>query len=292
VKVILGAVFIIVGFILRFSSDEFKMTLVLPIKFFIIFFLYILMNFVFWMSKHKKLRGFVLENEISKRLTETEKEQKKNETLILSSLPKLVAERLRISDKNIFDSIEQGSVCFISIDGFNEACRINPSGALQTLNKILEIFDFHCQKYFCEKIKSFGSTYLAVCGAPEKVSNHYLKIAQFAIECRNAALEIIKESGYFTSVKIGLSCGPFVGGVLGVTKYLYDVFGDTVNTASRMMTTSEPNKIQLCETLYEKLKEEGEMLLERRGSIKVKGKGELVTYWLVNSKNSTNSIQK
>lgn len=136
-----------------------------------------------YITAYENIKAFELEKKTQQQMQQTEEEQKKSETLILSSLPRSIAERLK-SEKNgnhTFDSVEQGSVCFISIEGFNEQCKTDPKSALHTLNEIFKEFDRLTQKHECEKIKSFGSTYLAVCGAPVRVSDHYYKIALFAL---------------------------------------------------------------------------------------------------------------
>jgi adenylate cyclase len=134
-----------------------------------------------YITAYENIKAFELEKKTQKQMQQTEEEQKKSEALILSSLPRSIAERLKTEKKAAFDSVEQGSVCFISIEGFNKQCKTEPKAALHTLNEIFKEFDRLTQKFQCEKIKSFGSTYLAVCGAPVSVSDHYYKIALFAL---------------------------------------------------------------------------------------------------------------
>ncbi len=129
-----------------------------------------------------------------------------------------------------------------------------------------------------EKIKTIGDAYMAVAGLPKKSNNPAPAIANMALDMQKAIATFNQENNQSFSIRIGISTGPVVAGVIGLKKFAYDLWGDTVNTASRMESHGIAGSVQVCETTYQLLKDK--YLLEKRGLIKVKGKGEMMTYIL------------
>ncbi len=208
-------------------------------------------------------------------------EQGKSHQLIRCILPEKVIARLKIDPKSVHDNIIDGSVCFVMVNGFQEMLTENSDVALEILCEIFEKMDDLVDEHHCQKIKSTNNIYLVVSGIFGE-EDHFKNIANFALATRSVAEDVLckndKEATRM-SVNIGFSAGPFSAGVLGKTKFLYDVFGDTVNVASRICMLSEPGKIQMCGRHCVELFEEYNV--ERRGYIKPKGKSELETYWLL-----------
>jgi class 3 adenylate cyclase len=233
--------------------------------------------------------SFLTNEEIKAKIEVTTIEQKRNDEIIAGTLPAAIVTRLGTAEENVCDMIKSGSACFISITDIDEILRSSPETTIELLNRVFTSFDNLCDKYNCHKIKSIGTVYLAVSGIEQRTDvNHYEQMANFALRARDSADQILSDTGSDTTEKprtqIGLHCGPFAAGVLGSSKFLYDVFGDTINTASRMMSTGDKNQIQLCGITHNLLTLKFEM--EYRGVVQVKGKGELETWWLVGVKDT------
>jgi class 3 adenylate cyclase len=146
------------------------------------------------------------------------------------------------------------------------------------LNSIFSAFDRLAQKYGLEKIKTIGDAYMVVGGLPEPRTDHAEAIAEMAIGMRTETARLSKQMAKSLSLRIGINTGPVVAGVIGTQKFIYDLWGDTVNTASRMESHGVKNCIQLTESTYERLKDN--YLCEERGMVDVKGKGKMKAYFL------------
>ncbi|NEO87753.1 MAG: hypothetical protein F6J87_26375 [Spirulina sp. SIO3F2] len=230
----------------------------------------------------------VLEARVEERTRELKLAQENSEKLLLNVLPKPVAERLKRHEHPIADGFENVTVLFADIVNFTTISgKISPQELIQILNQLFSAFDQLSEQYQVEKIKTIGDAYMAVSGLPQPQVNHAEMMAQMALKMLDAVQEVEIVEGYQAQVRIGLHTGPVVAGVIGTKKFIYDLWGDTVNIASRMESLSEPNRIQVTAITYEQLKDRFEF--EERGLIKVKGKGEMMTYWLLRSRQMASS---
>ncbi|MEH2002406.1 MAG: adenylate/guanylate cyclase domain-containing protein [Nostoc sp.] len=205
--------------------------------------------------------------------------QYKSERLLLNILPEMIAEQLKQSHTTIADSFLEVTVLFADIVGFTElSTRTSPAELVELLNTIFCLFDQLAERHGVEKIKTIGDAYMAVAGLPKQSNYHAPAIANMALDMQNAIATFNEENNQSFSIRIGISTGPVVAGVIGLKKFAYDLWGDTVNIASRMESHGIAGSIQVCEATYQLLKDK--YLLEKRGLIQVKGKGEMMTYIL------------
>jgi class 3 adenylate cyclase/Flp pilus assembly protein TadD len=206
-------------------------------------------------------------------------EKAKSDKLLLNILPVRVANDLKEKGKTEPESFENVTVYFSDIVGFTHlSTQLEPKVLISELSNIFTAFDNIVEKNQCERIKTIGDAYFCVCGMPEENSHHAENIVQSAIEIIGYLRERNHTSQFKWKIRIGIHTGKVVGGVVGVKKYIYDVFGDTINTASRMESNSEPMKINLSETTYQIIKDKFKVI--ERGSIPVKGKGEMKMYFV------------
>ncbi|MEH2297281.1 adenylate/guanylate cyclase domain-containing protein [Nostoc sp.] len=205
--------------------------------------------------------------------------QQKSEMLLLNILPEMIVEQLKQQYTTIANSFLEVTVLFADIVGFTElSTRTSPAKLVELLNTIFCLFDQLAERHGVEKIKTIGDAYMAVAGLPNKSNNHAPVIANMALDMQNAIATFNEENNQSFSIRIGISTGPVVAGVIGLKKFAYDLWGDTVNTASRMESHGIAGSIQVCEATYQLLKDK--YFLEKRGLIMVKGKGEMMTYIL------------
>jgi adenylate cyclase len=205
-------------------------------------------------------------------------EQERSETLLLSIFPQAVAERLKISQNVIAERSEDVSVVFADITGFTPVAeRLPAEDVVVLLDEIFSAFDELVAHHGLEKIKTIGDGYLAAAGIPTPRADHAEAAARLALAMRRTLAELPVASGL--NLRAGIDSGPVVAGVIGRTKFGYDVWGDTVNTASRMQSHAPPGAIQVTERTYRRL--EDEFVFERRTGVVVKGKGEMTTYVLL-----------
>jgi guanylate cyclase len=213
-------------------------------------------------------------------LAELEVERAKSERLLLNVLPASVASRLKESDEVIADGYGAATVLFADIVGFTPlAQELAPAAAVALLDRIFAAWDALAARYGVEKIKTIGDAYMVAAGLPGEREDHAEAIADMALEMGSEAERCAGESGLPLEVRIGIDTGPVVAGVIGRAKFTYDLWGDTVNTASRMESHGSPGTIQVTERAYELLRNRFE--LRRRGTIEVKGKGPMTTYLLL-----------
>jgi adenylate cyclase len=209
--------------------------------------------------------------------------QQKSEKLLLNILPQVIAEQLKQEHTTIADSFLEVTVLFADIVGFTElSSRTSAPQIVELLNEIFCLFDELAERHGVEKIKTIGDAYMAVAGLPNQRSDHAIAIANMALDMQRAVAQFSQEQNQSFRIRIGISTGPVVAGVIGLKKFAYDLWGDTVNTASRMESHGIAGCIQVCEASYHLLKET--YFLEKRGLIKVKGKGEMTTYLLQGAK--------
>jgi class 3 adenylate cyclase len=209
-----------------------------------------------------------------------ESEQTKADNLLLNILPPDVAERLKQGEDTIADAFEEVTVVFSDIVGFTTLSSLVSATTIVTLlNKLFSKFDALLEDYKVEKIKTIGDSYMIASGIPIQHHDHAEQAALFTFAMQNALRQFIAETGYLVSMRIGMHCGPVVGGIIGTKKFVYDLWGDTVNIASRMESHGEPGRIHCTQSVYEKLQHI--YTFEQRGAIDVKGKGKMNTYFLV-----------
>jgi class 3 adenylate cyclase len=200
------------------------------------------------------------------------------EALLLNVLPASIAARLKNGESPIADTATEVSVVFADLVGFTPFAQTRtPGEVVQLLDHIFRRLDELAQQHGLEKIKTIGDAYLAVAGVPGARADHADAAARFALAVLDEVEQIGNERGTRLSLRIGMDCGPVVAGVIGWHKFSYDVWGDTVNTASRMESHGEAGRVQLTERAAKLLSGHG---LEARGEIEVKGKGPMRTWWL------------
>lgn len=208
---------------------------------------------------------------------------KMTDKLLLNVLPAKIAKRLLKNENPIADYFENTTVLFADLAGFTKlSSSSSPNHIVEILNTIFYEFDLLTEKYGLEKIKTIGDNYMCVGGVPDADPNHAKSIAFFALDI----LVIIKKYAEIfqepLSLRIGFNSGDVVAGVIGKNKFVYDLWGDTVNTASRMESYGEIHKIQVSEASYELLKDD--FHFEERAPIEMKGKGFMKTYFLIGKK--------
>lgn len=210
-------------------------------------------------------------------------QQEQSELLLLNILPAPIAERLKLQESTIADSFAEVTVLFADIVGFTQlSADTSPTELVELLNKIFSAFDRLSELHGLEKIKTIGDAYMVVGGLPMPRSDHAQAIAEMALDMQDAiALFNLKNAKSF-QIRVGISTGPVVAGVIGIKKFIYDLWGDTVNTASRMESHGLAGRIQITATTYERLRDQ--YIFEERGIIHVKGKGEMTTYLLTGRK--------
>jgi len=207
-------------------------------------------------------------------------EQEKSERLLLNILPEAIASQLRNGQSTIADGFTEVTILFADLVGFTElAERFSPSELVEFLNEIFSRFDALTQKHHLEKIKTIGDAYMVAGGIPMERSDHAEAIANMALEMQGAIEEFNHQSQQQFQLRIGINTGPVVAGVIGTKKFSYDLWGDAVNTASRMESHGLPGTIQVSQSTYEKL--QGKYQFQERGEIPIKGKGLMKTYFLI-----------
>ena len=204
---------------------------------------------------------------------------RENEALLLNILPAEIAARLKGGEHEIADSFADVTVLFGDIVGFTAlSSRTSAGEVVELLNGLFSQFDELAQELDIEKIKTIGDCYMAVCGLPRPCEDHTERMARMALRMADITQEYGMKMGGNLQLRIGLNSGPVVAGVIGETKFIYDLWGDTVNLASRMESTGVPGAIQVTRSVYERLKDKYD--LESRGIVTVKGKGEIEA-WLL-----------
>ncbi len=210
-------------------------------------------------------------------------QQQQAESLLLNILPEAIAERLKLHEAIIADSFPEVTVLFADIVGFTAlSANISPTKLVDFLNKIFSAFDLLTQIHGLEKIKTIGDAYMVVGGLPAPRKDHAEAIANMALDMQREIARFNTLHHQTLSMRVGIHTGPVVAGVIGLKKFIYDLWGDTVNTASRMESHSLPGCIQVTAATYQLLKHK--YLFEERGAIAVKGKGEMETYFLLGKK--------
>ena len=213
-------------------------------------------------------------------------QQEKSEQLLLNILPEPIAQQLKQNPGVIAEQFNEVTIMFADLVEFTPlSAHLKPIELVNLLNQIFSTFDELAQRLRLEKIKTIGDAYMVAAGLPIPRVDHAQAIAQMALAMREAVEGFQSELSDNLQIRIGINTGVVVAGVIGTNKFIYDLWGDAVNIASRMESSGQPGSIQVTEATYERLKDE--YVFQKRGAIKVKGKGEMVTYWLIDSQVSS-----
>jgi guanylate cyclase len=207
-------------------------------------------------------------------------ERERSESLLLNILPKKIADTLKVEKGTIVDQYDSASILFADLVGFTPmSVQLTPTEMIELLNSIYSHFDSLADKYGVEKIRTIGDNYMAASGVPSSRPDHAQALAYMALDMLEFSNILPTQNGTSIDFRIGINSGPLVAGVIGKKKFHYDVWGDTVNTASRMESQGLPGKIQITTHTHEIL--EAGFLCEKRGILEIKGKGEMETWLLV-----------
>ena len=206
-------------------------------------------------------------------------EQEKSDKLLLNILPESIAERLKNGESLIADDFEDSTVLFADLAGFTKlSSTISATDVVMQLNSIFSLFDGMLIKYSLEKIKTIGDCYMLAGGLPKPDKNHADSVARMALEMLDIIKEINTKTNQSLKVRIGINSGPVAAGVIGKEKFIYDLWGDTVNVASRMETFGSNSKIHVSSSTYLQLKDYYNFT--KRDKINFPGKGAMQTYFL------------
>lgn len=212
------------------------------------------------------------------------REQERSESLLLNVLPEEIAPRLKAGESPIADAYDAATVLFADIVGFTAlSARLEPKEMVGLLNEVFRGFDRLAEKHGVEKIRTIGDNYMCVAGVPRPRADHADAVAFLALDMCAFLDELrTRRPQGGIDFRIGVNSGPCVGGVIGLHKFVFDIWGDPVNTASRMESHGVPGRIHIGETTYELLRDRFEC--EPRGTIDVKGKGPMRTWFLVGAR--------
>ncbi len=208
-------------------------------------------------------------------------EQEKSEQLLLNILPKAIAERMKNGETNIADSFPDVTVLVADLVGFTTlSAHIGPEQIVQLLNEIFSAFDLLTEKHGLEKIKTIGDAYMVAGGISFPRTDHAKASAELALEMQTEIARLNQEYDTSVRLRIGICTGPVVAGVIGRKRFAYDLWGETVNLACRLEATGAAGKIQVAESIHERLKDK--YLFAPKHRLNVKGHDELSAYWLTN----------
>jgi class 3 adenylate cyclase len=214
-------------------------------------------------------------------LQQLEIEQERSDRLLLNILPAAIAEQLKNGQQVVADTFNNVTVLFADIVDFTPlASQLRPGELVALLNNIFSTFDRLAEQYGLEKIKTIGDAYMVVGGLPIPRDDHVDAVASMALAMQEAISQFNRNNQQPFEMRIGIASGPVVAGVIGTKKFAYDLWGDTVNIASRMESHGLAGAIQVTDKTYEKLQDK--FNFELRGPIEVKGKGTTQAYLLIN----------
>jgi class 3 adenylate cyclase len=205
---------------------------------------------------------------------------RRSEELLINVLPTPIAERLKAGEQPIADQLAEVSVVFADIIGFTEiVAALEPGELIALLNEIFTRFDRLAERHGLEKIKTIGDAYMAVAGAPRALPDHAVAAAEMALDMIDAVAAVQGPGGRSLAARVGVASGPAIAGVIGTQRFSYDLWGDTVNTASRMESHGTAGRVHVADATRRRLAER--YVFEDRGRIEVKGKGSMQTWLLV-----------
>lgn len=238
---------------------------------------------------------FVIQRDAAYKLLDIEKgkvetEKGKAESLLLNILPKDIAEFLKNEPKVFADSYDQTSILFADVVNFTSlSADLQPMELVEILNEVFSHFDELVEKYDLEKIKTIGDCYMVASGIPRSRVDHAQAIASLALDMQNY-VEKRQFGGKQIQFRIGINSGPVVAGVIGRKKFIYDLWGDAVNIASRMESSGQPGVIQVTRSTYELISDS--FICESQASVNVKGKGETEVWHLKGAKVTIQPLQR
>jgi adenylate cyclase len=213
-------------------------------------------------------------------------EQAKSEDLLLNILPRSIADRLKAQTRPIADHFGSASILFADVVDFTPwSERLAPGEVVGHLDRLFSHFDELAERYGLEKIKTIGDCYMAAAGVPTPRPDHARALALMSLDMLEDVRSNERVADLGLELRIGINSGPVVAGVIGRKRFLYDLWGDAVNTASRMESHGTPGRVQITRSTYELLAEEFEC--EPRGTIAVKGKGQVEAWYLVGPRGET-----
>lgn len=222
----------------------------------------------------------VLDDLLTLKEAENKEIQSRADQILLNILPAPIIQRLKAGEQMIADNLVEVTVLFADIVGFTQiAADIPPAEVVDLLNRVFSLFDIFSEQYAVEKIKTIGDAYMIVGGAPEPREEHTEAVADMALEIQTTISLLAYSLNVPVQVRIGIHTGPAVAGIIGKKKFSYDLWGDTVNTASRLESHGEPGKVHVSEAVYQKLK--NTYIFQERGTIEIKGKGQMSTFFLI-----------
>ncbi|HXF97151.1 MAG TPA: adenylate/guanylate cyclase domain-containing protein [Gaiellaceae bacterium] len=206
--------------------------------------------------------------------------QRRAESLLLNILPDEIAERLKLAPQTIADHFDAASILFADVVDFTPlSARLGPQDLVELLDRLFTSFDELADRYGVEKIKTIGDCYMVAAGVPRPRADHAHALVRMAFEMQRCARECLPGGDRDLRLRIGISSGPVVAGVIGRRRFLYDLWGDTVNMASRMESHGSPDAIQVTRATWELIRDAFET--QARGPVPVKGKGEVETWYVL-----------
>jgi adenylate cyclase len=227
---------------------------------------------LYWMERFRRL-DFL-------NLMRIEDERSRHHKLLARILPRSVIERLERGEQRIADEFPESTVLFADIVGFTEiSARHKAAEIVELLNGVFGRFDELVERHGVEKIKTIGDAYMVAGGVPDRGPGHVEAIADLALEMIAETSHILGPDGEPLQIRIGIHTGPLIAGVIGESRFGYDLWGNTVNTASRMESHGVPGRIQVSDAVYRRLKDR--FALEPQGQIEIKGKGGMTTWHLI-----------
>ena len=240
----------------------------------------LLLSFLFMNVGAVSLIAFVL---LATFARQREDAQQKADGLLLNILPPEIAELLKADSRQIAEQFDGASVLFADVVDFTPlSARMSAPDVVGLLDRLFTDFDGLVDRYGLEKIKTIGDAYMVASGVPRRRPDHAQALAAMALEMLELVTTHRRDDGAAIELRIGINSGPVVAGVIGRRKFIYDLWGDAVNTASRMESHGTAGQVQIAEGAYELLKDE--FVCEPRGLVEVKGKGAIRTWYLVGPK--------
>ncbi len=222
-------------------------------------------------------------------LTALQAAQERAESLLLNILPRAIADKLKAEPQTIADQFTAASILFADVAEFTRMSeRLSPAEVVGVLDRLFRHFDGLADRYGVEKIKTIGDCYMVAAGVPSPRTDHAHALASLALDMLEAMRlpDVVGDLGM--ELRVGINSGPVVAGVIGRKRFLYDLWGDAVNTASRMESHGTPGRIQITRATYELINDD--FVCEPRGTVAVKGKGELETWYLLGRRGTAAGI--
>lgn len=236
-----------------------------------------------WINERQARLSYLAQRTIRAQNEVIERERARSESLLRNILPDAIATRLKDGESVIADGYDEATVLFADIVGFTPlSARLSPQALVERLNEVFTAFDARCAELGLEKIKTIGDAYMVVGGVPSKREDHAVAVVKMALAMRDVLREQRELHGDSLDIRVGVHSGPVVAGVIGTRKFAFDVWGDTVNTASRMESHARPGHVQISDRTRALV--EGHFDLEDRGEIEVKGKGAMRTWFVLSAR--------